>query len=263
MNFGRIKDIYANYLIESYSNGDNKGKKLYKKFLKTLNEDEILKTQFIVYKNLESTNELDKNEAHDYLRENVNLFNNFNKSDIKESNKRLVDMLISEGFSVEIDLPHKELHENINKLITLEKKATTLNKLQESFGKVKEFLVENKETITLDGEEYVKENVDPSKFLSIATEKYNEKYNEQLSEEEKSIVKVIREGSEEEKKALLEKYVKETITLVNEELESRKDNMTLKETLLNVKEMVYNTIESDDLKEGILKLYDLKKDLSE
>ena len=37
--------------------------------------------------------------------------------------------------------------------------------------------------------------------------------------------------------------------------------MTLKETLLNVKDMVYKTMETEDLKEGILKLYDLKTDL--
>lgn len=263
MNFGRIKDIYANYLIESYTNGNDKGKKLYKRFLKTLNEDEILKTQFIVYKNIESVNELDKNESHDYLRENINLFNKFNKEDIKKSNKSLVDLLVKEGFSVDVDLPHKEIHEDLHKLITLEKKATTLNKLQESFSKVRGFLVENKSAIILDDEGFVKKNIDPSKFLSIATEKYNQKYNEQLTEEERGIVKVIREGSEEEKETLLKKYVNETIQLVNKELGLRKDNTTLKETLLNVKEMVYNTVEGGDLKEGILKLYNLKKDLSE
>ena len=34
MNFGTVKDIFVEKLVESYTNGDDKGKKLYKNFLK-------------------------------------------------------------------------------------------------------------------------------------------------------------------------------------------------------------------------------------
>ena len=48
MNFGTIKDIFASILIESQLNNDDGGKKLYKKFIKTITEDEVLKSQFIL-----------------------------------------------------------------------------------------------------------------------------------------------------------------------------------------------------------------------
>ena len=264
MNFGRIKDIFAHYLVESHVNGDDKGKKLYKKFLKSLNENEILKTQFIVYKNIEKTNNFDNSEAHDYLKENISLFEKYGKSDIVESNENLLKVLVANGFDTNIDSPHSELYENINRVITLDKKATTLNRIQESFTKVKEFIKENKEPIDIDSENFVRKNIDADKFLSISVEKYNEKYEEQLNEEERKIVKTLREGTEEEKNILLEKYTKETITIINEQLELRSSNITLKETLLSVKDMVYNTIEDKaNINESVLKLYDLKKNLTE
>jgi hypothetical protein len=259
MNFGQIKDIFSNHLVESYVNGDEKGKKLYKKFIKTLNEDEVLKTQFIVYKNIEKKNGMSDVEIHDYLKENISLFEKFNKSDIEKSNNKLMSILKENKIGT--DLISKPVYNDINKLISLEKKASTINKIQESFNKVKNFMKDNKEEIDLS--ENVSSNVDPKKFLSIAVEKYNEKYGKELSEEETRIVNILRKGSDKEKEDLLKEYVKDTIKLVNDKLEERKDNITLKETLLNVKDMIYETVESENLNEGVVKLYELKKDLSE
>ena len=52
--FGTLKDIFASQLVESHLTNDDKGKKLYKRFIKTISENEILKSQFIVYKNIEN-----------------------------------------------------------------------------------------------------------------------------------------------------------------------------------------------------------------
>ena len=54
MNFGTLKDIFLEKLIESYTSEDTLGKDLYKKFLKILKENETLKTSFIVFKNIEN-----------------------------------------------------------------------------------------------------------------------------------------------------------------------------------------------------------------
>ena len=51
MNFGTLKDIFTEKLIESYTSDDKTGKELYKKFLKILKENETLKTTFIIYLN--------------------------------------------------------------------------------------------------------------------------------------------------------------------------------------------------------------------
>lgn len=260
MNFGQIKDIFSEQLIESYVGKKDGGKKLYKKFIKTLNENEVLKTQFIVYKNIEKKNSMDDIDVHDYLKENISLFDKFTKKEILESNQKLIDLLNENN--VQIKSQPKEWYNDLNKLIVLEKKATTINKLQESFNNVKEFIKENKEEINL-SENVSSNKVDPKKFLSIAVEKYNERYKEQLSEEEVKIVNTLRKGSEQEKEDLLKEYVKDTIKLINDKLEERKDNITLKETLLNVKDMVYTTVESENINEGVITLYELKKDLSE
>ena len=55
MNFGNIKDIYAKFLVDSYLNESkqSKHKKHYKNFIKMVSENQILRTQFIVYKNIE------------------------------------------------------------------------------------------------------------------------------------------------------------------------------------------------------------------
>ena len=56
MNFGNIKDIYAKFLVDSYLNESkqSKHKKHYKNFIKMVSENQILRTQFIVYKNIEN-----------------------------------------------------------------------------------------------------------------------------------------------------------------------------------------------------------------
>ena len=57
MNFGTIKDIYAKFLIDSYlteSNQKSKHRVKYKNFIKNITENSILRTQFIVYKNIEN-----------------------------------------------------------------------------------------------------------------------------------------------------------------------------------------------------------------
>ena len=89
MNFGTLKDIFVESLIESYTSEDNKGKILYKKFLKTLKESETLKTAFIVFKNIENKTITNEIKAIEYLKESISLFDTFRgeKSLIKECEK--------------------------------------------------------------------------------------------------------------------------------------------------------------------------------
>ena len=54
-NFGNIKDTFKNLVIESTIKKDNKGKKLFSKFLKTIKENETLKNQYLIYSNLQNS----------------------------------------------------------------------------------------------------------------------------------------------------------------------------------------------------------------
>ena len=106
MNFGTIKDIFTNKLIESYVSGDSNlnehGKKLYKSFLKELKENETLRTAFIVYKNIEEKTIKNESLANDYLKENISFLNKFrgDKSLVSQT-KKLVKILEDKGFNFE------------------------------------------------------------------------------------------------------------------------------------------------------------------
>jgi len=263
MNFGVIKDIYAKFLVDSYlseSKQNNKHKNLYKNFIKTISENEILKTEFIVYKNIENGYLSSEVSASDYLKENVSLFDKFNKKDIIRENEKLLSKTPSDYLFEQNYIGYnekKELYESIHNLIILDKKAETINTLHESFEYVKKWLTTPKE-IT----ETKKPKVDANKFLDIAVEKYNEKYST-LSEEEKKVLKTIMSSNKEEKESLLKDMVKESITLINNALKEYGSNLDVKSKLLEAKDVVYNMeFNESTYKEDISKIYDLKKSLS-
>ena len=88
MNFGTLKDVFLDKLIESHTSDEKTGKILYKNFLKLLKENETLKTAFIIYKNLEVTTIKSETAANDYLKENVSFLENFRgKQSLKEQSK--------------------------------------------------------------------------------------------------------------------------------------------------------------------------------
>jgi hypothetical protein len=106
------------------------------------------------------------------------------------------------------------------------------------------------------------DGVDPKKFLEIAVDKFNEKYTN-LTEEQKNILKVIRENELDQMSIILENLVSENIKLINNNLIEYQDNTIIKEKLLETKDIVYNIKEnSDNTADSILKLLQLKNNLS-
>jgi hypothetical protein len=258
MNFGTIKDIFASILIESQLNNDDGGKKLYKKFIKTITEDEVLKSQFIVYKNIENKYFDSEVNASDYLKENISVLKNYSKKQINESNNKLVNILKESGKSVNSDA-HRLVHKSLHTLITEDKNAVNVNKLYESFESVKDWLMVEK--TEKEKSKYVREGVNLKKFLELVTEKYNEKYST-LTEEEKTIIKVLRKGDESSIKSLMSEMIKENISLINEHLDSYGDNLQIKEKLLEAKDVIYKMVDNDDsFTDKVLKLLELKNNL--
>jgi hypothetical protein len=256
MDFGTLKNTFTQTYIASHINGDSKGKELYKSFLGILKENETLKSHFIVYKNLENKTLTSEFEANEYLKENLTILDKFrgDKSIISES-KKLFNLL--DNNDITVNTPSK-LDEALHTLTTSQKNISNLDDIHEAKLTVIKWLMEDK-TPLVDDKTNVREDIDVKKFLNIATEKYNEKYSE-LSEEEKNIIKVLREGSDDVKSTLLNSMIKETVSLVNSRLEDIGNSLDLRTKLLETKGVVYDMSEYnvETFGENIKKLYDIK-----
>ena len=158
----------------------------------------------------------------------------------------------------------KSIHRDLQNLITSKKNVHTLPKIQESRENVVSWLISEKNKNTDESSsEYVRENINVDKFLEIVTNKFNEKYKDSLNEEEKYILKVLRENNEDTIKNLVSSLVKETVTLVNKHLSESGENTKIKEKLLDTKDVIYRMSEDNgDFNQNILKLYELKKSLN-
>ena len=257
MNFGTIKNAFTDIYVESHMNGDRIGKETYRKFIKILSENETLKTHFVVYKNIENGYFKDSKDAKEYIEENLKYLDRFrgNKSVVTQS-KKLVRLLENSGY--EYTKNSNDLNKSLHILTTVGKGIGDLESKMSSKNKVTEHLLKQK-NINRD-DVVVKENINVDKFLNIATEKYNEKYSN-LSEEEKNIVKTIREGETSDKLELLKKLVTETVGVINETL-SVCDNITLKSKLLETKDVIYSVShlegDLDDIDSNINKVFKIK-----
>lgn len=256
MDFGTLKNTFTQTYIASHINGDDKGKELYKTFLGILKESETLKSHFIVYKNLEGKTITSEFEANEYLKENLAILGKFrgDKSIINES-KKLSNLL--ENNDITIDEPTK-LGKALHTLTTSRTNISNLDDIHEAKLIVINWLMEDKTSVTED-KTNVRKDLDVNKFLNIATDKYNEKYST-LSEEEKNIIKVLREGTDEAKSSLLRSMIKETVSLVNDKLRNTGNNLDLKAKLLETKDVVYGmeNYNVETFSENIKKLYDIK-----
>lgn len=223
-NFGKIKNTYNSILVEGIFRKDAEKKALFQKYVKAIKENKILRTQFQVYRNIESRIESDDTKAREYVKENIELMKQFSKKDIMEANKMLANgITLSDS-----DYTQKELHEEIANLIFTDKNAKNIDSIMESTARVVNFIKENVEP------EPLQEDLVPTSFLtSIAVEKFNEKYSE-LSEEEKIVLKSLVEGGDDVKKETFTTLVRECIDLVDVKL--AESDLDTKDKLLKVKD---------------------------
>jgi len=251
-NFGKIKETFNQILAEDISNKESKD--LFKKYLRLLKEDKMLKTQFLVVSNIENKIESDREKATQFVKENIGLFSSFDKKKLLESNNKLSGLL--KNILNDIDYTNKELHENISKLIFTKRTPNNIDTIVESTSKIVDYILSNKPKIINEAIEL------PNSMLStIMVDKYNEKYGD-LTEDEKKVIRVLLESNDEGKKELYSSTLKECIELVNENL--KECSLETKEKLLIVKERLLNDkqIIDDTFAKNITKLINLKIDLS-
>lgn len=251
-NFGKIKSVYNNILSEGVIEQNETKKGLFKEYLKSLKENEILKTQFLVYTNIENKIESDVNKATQFVKENIELFSSFTKKQILEANKKLVNNILFEKI---IEDEKCTLFEDISKLIFTPKTPNTIETIVEATNNVVSYILNNKPKEVSTPIEL------PNSMLStIMVDKYNEKYSS-LDESEKQVLKVLIESTEEDKKKVYINTLKECITLINEKLSTT--DLETKEKLLMVKEKLLNDKQevNEEFYKNISKLVELRNNL--
>jgi hypothetical protein len=92
-NFGKIKTDFNNLLVEGLVTKDTKKKELFKIYVKTIKESEILKTQFLIYNNIEKKIESDPVSANIYVTENIKLLEKYSVDKIIAENNKLLPEL--------------------------------------------------------------------------------------------------------------------------------------------------------------------------
>jgi hypothetical protein len=251
-NFGKVKNIYNSKLVEGISSKNDSDKNLFKKYVKTIKENESLKTQFFVYNNIENKVETNEFKANLFLQENLALLGKFTKQELFESNANLMLPIV---FEADEDYLNKELHENISILIFTEKNLKNIDTIVEATCKVIDFMKSNKTR-------EIKESLDlPNSMISsIMVQKYNERYAD-LDETEKSVLKTLIDSDDVKKKEVYSSTLRECIDLIDSKLVE--SSVETKDKLLRVKDKLLNdkTEVNEDFPKNVSKLIELRRSL--
>lgn len=255
-NFGKIKNIFNNLLIEGIVKKDDNSKKLFKKYMKTIKESEILKTQFLVYNNIENKVDTDSFSANVFVSENIKLLEKYSTSDILKENLKLVNLLKESKDKMVADYELSTLHESLCDLVFTKRTPRNIEKITQQIKNVTSYITKNKV-------KEVNESVDLplSMMTNIMVDKYNEKYNK-LDESDKEILKVLLDTNFENKKNVYTKIVTECSELIDGLLKESDKESSEKLVQVKSKLLEENQVLTED--EFILKLYkliDLKNNL--
>ena len=251
-NFGKITNAFNGVLAEGLVTKDTNNKQMFKKYIKSIKENEALKTQFLVYNNIENKVETNEFKANLFLQENIALLNKFSREELLEANKKLAEPVLTES---ETSYPNQKLHEDIATLIFTEKNAKTIDVIVEATANIIDYMKNN--TV-----KEVKEAIElPNSMLStIMVEKYNEKYAN-LDESEKEVLKTLIDSDDEKKKEVYSSTIRECIDLIDEKL--KESSLEAKDKLLRVKDKLLNDKKeiNEDFVKNITKLVELRSSL--
>jgi hypothetical protein len=253
-NFGKIKNVYNEILVESVVTKNKDKKDLFKSYVKTIKENEALKNQFLVYNIIENKVEINESKAKAFVDECMNIISKYNTNDILKANNKLVENIL---FEKDYDYDKKELHENIATLIFTPKTPKNIDTIIEAKSYIVNYILNNKE-------KEVSESVAlPNSLVStIMVEKYNQKYAD-LDESEKEILKSLIDSDDTTKKEIYSKTIRECIDLINDKLTD--SSLDAKEKLLQVKDKLLNDKQevNEDYTKNISKLVELRNSLKQ
>lgn len=244
MTFGKLKQGINNILIESYTDKD-KFRTIFKEFYDILKNNKTIKEYYVVYSNLDTKKFDDNADAVNYLNESLTylksldndfsvlhnfiLKHNSGKSYTKETLMENIDLLLQDTRAHLIDTRINAKKYVVSHLLMKESKS-----------------------------ENVIEGVLPIKvYTNLIAKKFNKKY-ENLTEWEKDLVKAVIDNDNKKLKSIEETIIKENLDLVTSKLNI--NNTEMKEKLSKVK-LKLESYSSDDVKDSIIKLLQLKTDL--
>jgi len=252
-NFGNIKDTFKSLVVESMIRKDDKGKKLFSKFLKTIKENKTLKDQYLIYSNLQNSKFDDPVQAREFVKENISLLKNLNKNHITKGNDFFLKHLKGNKIIKENDSIYKDI------LFLVESEITPSNvkKVNESTNNIVRLMLEKEEVGEVVTESL---NLPPSVLTKLAVNKFNSRYSD-ISESEKEIIKTVLNGSNEDKENIYKKLKRECIDGIDSKLNESSD-LELKDKLLKVKDKLLNSgFNLDTFSTDISKFYDLKESI--
>ena len=226
-DFGKIKFCFNNLFMQSVVSKNGNGKKLFKKYLKAIKENEILRTQFLVYNNIENRVDTDFNSAAIFLSENLSLFNKFKPSDITKANTDLAKLLPQiDGITEGVNDGIKILYESLETLILTKPSPYNVNKLTDAKKSVIGFINGNTNREIMEG--YGVKNEVLSKFLF---EKFVEKYS-QDGVLDINILNTLVESDFSKKEAAYKTMSNECIIIIDNLLRETTDDTTQKKLIL-------------------------------
>ena len=252
-NFGNIKDTFKNLVVESVIKKDEKGKKLFSKFLKTIKENKTLKDQYLIYSNLQNSKFDDVVEAKEFVKENIELLKGLNEGHIVKGNEFFLKLLKGNQIVKE----NQEFYNKVSYLVNTEKTPSNIKKINETINYIVKPMLEKEEV-----EEVVTESIDlpPSVLTKLAVNKFNSKYSN-ITESEKEIIKTVLNGTNEDKENIYNKLKRECIDGIDSKLNESSD-LELKDKLLKVKDKLLNSgFNLDTFSTDISKFYDLKESI--
>ncbi len=253
-NFGQIKHIYNSLLAEGISTNDSIKKSDFKRYLKTVKENKILKSQFNIYYAIENAVESDHSKAMTYVNECLSMVESFSKNDVIKSNLMLSESI--KDNKEEIEPKKLKLYESIHFLLTTKKSPSTIPTIVEAKHNIVDYILNNKKEEIVEG--YGLPN---SVLAEIATDKFNSEYAD-LNESQKQAIDILLNGDESTKEMLYKNTIKECLDLVNSKLseatsDTKEKLLATKENLLN-RSYVVETFVNDLSK--VLELKDYLKD---
>lgn len=252
-NFGRIKNMFNDILGEAIANKDVSKKKLFNKYVANLKENEILKTQFNVYTSIEGLIEENQFKASEKIKLNVDTLKNFKKEDILESNNKLIELLGDTNIDQAYD--KESIHETISNLIF----SDDINGYVDSLNEAVEYVTSNTPK-----EVFESAGIPNSILTSIVVDKFNDKYGS-LDESSKKLVKLVFEGTEEDKVQLFKESISDCLELINEKLnneENKVEDLDIREGLLSAKEnLLDREYKKDSFEKDMVKIINLRNDL--
>ncbi len=257
-NFGKIKNAFNNILIEAIATKNKKDKLLFNQYVKTIKESEILRTEFLIYSNIENKLESNLNLINLFISENFKLLSKYKASDIIQENEKLI--ALSDKVKTKLTEPYDNnltnLHESISSLIFIKKSPTTVNSVINEITKITDYILLNEAKVI--NESF---NLPNSMLSGILIDKFNEKYGN-LTESEKETIKSIFNANNEEKLGIYSKTIRECIDIIDTKLNDV--DIDTKDKLLRVKDKLLNDKQdiNENFDKNIIKLIDLRETLN-